>query len=45
MSHFENYFLIMNKYNHKKPITREQSHANLQLVFQLMNQGKIKRNY
>jgi hypothetical protein len=40
MSHFENYFLIINKYHQKKPITREQSYANLQLVFQLMNQGK-----
>ena len=40
MSHLENYFLIMNKYYHKKPITREQSYTNLQLVFQLINQGK-----
>jgi parvin len=42
ISHLENYFLIMNKYNYKKPITREQSYANLQLVFQLINQSKIK---
>jgi hypothetical protein len=44
MSHLENYFLILNKYHHQKPITREQSYTNLQLVFQLMNQGKIKIN-
>jgi hypothetical protein len=42
MSHLENYFLINNKYYQKKPITREQSYANLQLVFQLMTQGKLK---
>ncbi|CAF1312048.1 unnamed protein product [Adineta steineri] len=41
ISHLENYFLILNKYNHKRPISREQSHANLQLAFQLMNQVGI----
>ena len=40
ISHLENYFIILSKYNHKKPITCEQSYANLQLAFQLMNQGK-----
>ena len=42
ISHLEKYFLIINKYNHKKPISREQAHANLQLAFQLINQGKFK---
>jgi len=42
ISHLENYFIILNKYHYKKPISREQSYANFQLVFQLMNQGKIK---
>ncbi|CAF1009145.1 unnamed protein product [Adineta steineri] len=41
ISHLENYFLILSKYNHKRPISREQSHANLQLAFQLMNQVGI----
>ncbi|CAF0784412.1 unnamed protein product [Adineta ricciae] len=38
ISHLENTFIILNKYNHKKPITREQSRANLQLAFQLLNE-------
>ena len=42
ISHLENTFIILNKYNHKKPITREQSHANLQLAFQLLNEGKSR---
>lgn len=40
VSHLENYFLILNKYHHKKLITREQSYTNLQLVFQLLSQGR-----
>ncbi|UJR36256.1 hypothetical protein I4U23_028986 [Adineta vaga] len=42
ISHLENSFIILNKYHHKKPITREQSHANFQLAFQLMNQIGIE---
>ncbi|CAF0784087.1 unnamed protein product [Rotaria sordida] len=41
MSHLENYFIILNKYHHKKPLSREQSYANIQLAFQLMNQAGI----
>ncbi|CAF1242500.1 unnamed protein product [Adineta steineri] len=41
ISHLENYFIILNKYNHKRPISREQSHTKLQLAFQLMNQISI----
>ena len=39
IAQLENYFLILNKYYHKKPITREQSYANIQLAFELINQG------
>ncbi|CAF4598213.1 unnamed protein product [Rotaria socialis] len=42
ISNLENYFIILNKYYHKKPLTREQSHANIQLAFQLMNQAGIE---
>ncbi|CAF5194939.1 unnamed protein product, partial [Rotaria magnacalcarata] len=38
ISNLENYFIILNKYYHKRPLTREQSHVNIQLAFQLMNQ-------
>lgn len=40
IAHLENYFLIRNKYHFKRPLTREQSHDNLQFVFQLMTEGK-----
>ncbi|CAF3395581.1 unnamed protein product [Rotaria sp. Silwood1] len=41
MSNLENYFIILNKYQHKKPLSRDQSYANIQLAFQLMNQAGI----
>ena len=41
ISQLENYFLILNKYYHKRPITREQAYANIQLAFELMGQGLI----
>ena len=44
LSHLENYCPIFNKFHRKQPINREQSHVNLQLVFQLMKQGKIIYN-
>jgi parvin len=40
IAHLEKYFLVLNKYYHKKPITREQSYANVQLAFELIYQGK-----
>lgn len=42
IANLENYFIVLNKYHYKKPLTREQSYSNIQLAFQLMNQGKIK---
>ena len=43
IAHLENYFLVRNKYHSKRPLTREQSHVNLQLVFRLLTEGKFAR--
>lgn len=44
ISHLENYFPILSKYHHKKPLTREQIYGNFQFVFQLLTEGNSSRD-
>lgn len=45
LAELEHSFLILSKYHSKKPITRDQAFANLQLAYELMNQGWILFNF